>query len=138
MEHQWVFNYLAKPWEAFKYGPLSFDCWGFIHDVFKNVKGIDIPRFQYVDPHSTRDVLETFKANVNEQLWTKVDKPEDFAVVLLGRGKYPNHCGIYLNVDGGVILHCSEGEGVNAVSLHNLHNQFQLKTFGFYIHKDLK
>lgn len=137
MDYNWVIKYLSLPWKAHSYGPNDFDCWGFMWYLHKHEKGITIPRFQYVDPYARKAIIETFRDNVEETLWRKLDKPRDFSVVLLGRAKFPTHCGIFLNTDGGVILHCSEAAGVNAVSLHNLHNQFQLKIFGYYMHKEL-
>lgn len=138
MDYKWVFEYLNKPWKPHAYGPNEFDCWGFVYDVFKKIKGVEIERFQYVDPHNGKLVQHTFKNSVNVVTWQLLEKPVDFAVVLLGRSKYPTHCGIYLNVDGGVIVHCSERGGVTIVSLNNLYEQLQLKAFGFYLHKDLK
>lgn len=138
MNHNWLIEDLNKPWEAFQYGPNSFDCWGYLHHAFKKAKGIDLPRFQYVDPSESKTVIETFRDNVDQNLWRKTYQPKDFCAVLMGRSKFPVHCGIYLNVDGGVIVHCSEGVGVNVVSLHNLYDRFQLKIFGFYVHKDLE
>jgi len=138
MEYEWVAEHMGCRWKAHAYGPDSFDCWGFVYHIFKTVKGIEIERYQYVDPHNRKNVANAFCDNVNVVTWEKLEKPLEFSVVLLGRSKYPTHCGIYLNVDGGVIVHCSERGGVTVVSLNNLYDQLQLKTFGFYLHKDLK
>jgi len=49
--------------------------------------------------------------------WRVVDRPVHLGPVLLAHINHPFHVGVFLDVDGGVLLHCQIGTGVTVDSL---------------------
>ena len=85
-------KYIGCPWVAGAQGPDSFDCWGFVRFVLLHEYGYNVP-----------------PVNINPD---NVDKPQDGDVVLMRQAKNPVHAGLWLDIDGGGILHCVRGSGV--------------------------
>jgi len=54
----------------------------------------------------------TFRDHPERRRWAKVESPAEGDCVLLRRSRHPIHVGIWLDVDGGGVLHCAEGAGV--------------------------
>ena len=46
------------------------------------------------------------------QAFEEVPVPQDGDVVLMRQAKNPVHAGLWLNIDGGGVLHCVRGNGV--------------------------
>lgn len=43
MSEHWAFDLIGRPYDLGAGGPDSFDCWGLVRWVFKNVHGIELP-----------------------------------------------------------------------------------------------
>ncbi len=113
-------KYIGLPWVAGQQGPDSFDCWGFVRYVLKHEYAYDVPRVN-VNPECLRDVLHAFRTDLAFQAFEEVYAPQDGDVVLMRQAKYPVHVGLWLNIDGGGVLHCVRGNGVvfqNVISLN--------------------
>ena len=104
-------KYIGHPWVAGAQGPDSFDCWGFVRYVLKHEYGYDVPQVN-VNPECLRDVLVAFRTNLVFQAFEEVPVPQDGDVVLMRQAKNPVHAGLWLNIDGGCVLHCVRGNGV--------------------------
>lgn len=104
-------KYIGLPWVAGAQGPDSFDCWGFARYVLKAEYGHDVPQVT-TNPDNLRDVLHAFKHDLAFQAFYEVPEPQDGDVVLMRQAKNPVHAGIWLDVDGGGVLHCVRGNGV--------------------------
>lgn len=104
-------KYIGLPWEAGAQGPDSFDCWGFARYILKHEYEHDVPHVN-INPDNLRDVLHAFKSNKAFQSFYEVVKPRDGDVVLMRQAKNPVHAGIWLDVDGGGVLHCCRNSGV--------------------------
>lgn len=114
-------------------GPDSFDCWGLVRFVLLHEYGYNVPPVN-INPNNLRDVLSAFHADLAFQAFVEVDKPQDGDVVLMRQAKNPVHAGIWLDVDGGGVLHCVREIGVvfqNVPSLNAtgwfLHSYYQVK-----------
>ena len=65
-------------------------------------------------------MLSAFKKDLAFQSFQQVAVPMDGDVVLLRQAKNPVHCGLWLNIDGGGVLHCVRGSGVVFQNIHSL------------------
>ena len=93
------------------YHPLDNNCWGFFRRLQAEQFQRDLPDFP-IDPKNLRAVATTFVRAAERKRWHSVDCPESGDAVLLRRAKHPIHIGVWLDIDGGGVLHCFEGFGV--------------------------
>ncbi len=120
-------KYIGLPWVAGASGPDAFDCWGFVRYVLKHEFGHNVPQVN-VNANNLRDVLTAFKQDLAFQSFVEVFNPQNGDVVLLRQANNPAHCGLWLNIDGGGILHCVRGTGVV------FQNKASIKSNGWFIH----
>lgn len=106
MMNHWAADEIGRPWLAGVH-----DCWAFFRRVQAERYGRHVPPFQ-VDARSTLACARAMNANPERQAWHRVSTPEDGDAVILARGKHPTHVGIWLDIDGGGVLHCQRGAGV--------------------------
>ena len=112
-------KYIGLPWVAGRQGPDSFDCWGFVRWVLAHEYGHIVPPVN-INPDNLRDVLRAFKEDLAFQAFKEVEKPQDGDVVLMRQSKNPVHAGLWLDVDGGGVLHCVRDSGVVFQIVHSL------------------
>ena len=104
-------KYIGLPWVAGAQGPDSYDCWGFVRYIHKQEYGHNVPMVN-VDPDNFRDVLNAFQHDAAFQALEEVEKPQEGDIVLMRQAKNPVHAGIWLDIDGGGVLHCVRENGV--------------------------
>lgn len=112
----WAFQYIGLPWVNGAQGPNSFDCWSFLRFIQEKHYGINVPIID-VDADNWRQVVKNFTHNEERQHWVAAVVPKDGDAVLMRHSKYPSHVGVWLDVDGGGVLHCVRGEGVVFTSM---------------------
>lgn len=110
-EMHWAIEYIGRPWVNGGQGPDSFDCWGFFRFIQREKFGIDVPMID-IDADHTRAVLSAFSSHDELKMWHPVTMPGEGDAVLMRHSKYPSHIGLYIDVDGGGVLHCVRGEGI--------------------------
>ncbi|WP_390679464.1 NlpC/P60 family protein [Burkholderia anthina] len=88
-------------------GPDTFDCWGLLVWIQREHFDIRLPE-RAIDPGVMRDLYRT---EVDAGRWRIVPHPFDGCGVLLRGGDQP-HVGVFLQNDGGGVLHAAEGAGV--------------------------
>lgn len=115
----WALKYIGRPWVQGAQGPNEFDCWGFVRFVNLHEFGIDVPIID-TDANDMRAVIKSFTSDGERANWSPVTTPKTGDAVLMAHCKYPSHVGIWLDVDGGGVLHCIRGEGVVFSSLSSL------------------
>lgn len=120
-------KYIGRQWVAGAQGPDSFDCWGFVRYALKHEYGYDVPQVN-VNPECLRDVLHAFRTDLAFQAFVEVEKPQDGDVVLMRQAKNPVHCGLWLEIDGGGVLHCVRESGVVFQNIRSLNLS------GWYLH----
>jgi len=120
---EWAQNYIGLKYEKLGRGPESYDCWGIIIKVYKDVFGITLPDFLY-----TADIagyIETVKNK--KELFNKIESPETGDIVLMKIKTAPIHTGIYISP--GFVLHgYNEITGIVFDKIANWQNQIE----GFY------
>lgn len=114
-------KYIGLPWVPGAQGSDSFDCWGFVRYVLKHEYGLDVPQVN-VNPECLRDVLQAFKVDIAFQSFNEVSVPQDGDVVLMRQAKNPIHAGLWLDIDGGGVLHCVRGNGVVFQNVRSLNS----------------
>lgn len=105
----------------------EFNCWGLLRDIQKRFFGINLPKTSLGDP-----IAELYSNQMKSGLWEIVDKPFHGCGVLMRSGNDP-HCGVWLDFDGGGVLHCERGNGVLWQREHELRASFysNLKYYRF-------
>lgn len=104
-----------------------FNCWGLLRDVQAQFFGIDLPLTSLGDP-----MADLYESRMKTGDWQIVDQPFHGAGVLMRDGEDP-HCGVYLDFDGGGVLHCERGIGVRWHKMADLrvHGYSRLKFYRF-------
>ena len=102
---------IGLPWIAGARGPEAYDCWGLFLAVQHDHFGRDLPEIP-VDALDLRAVLDAFSAHPERQRWQAVPQPEEGDAVLMRQSRYPVHIGVWLNIDGGGVLHAVRHAGV--------------------------
>ena len=113
MKH-WALAYIGKPWVAGGRGPIDMDCWGLAIQVYKEQLGVDLPEFHSIGARDTKSVAKTFNTQTFARL---VTKPQEFDLVGMSMNKNEHHVGIFVEEQGGGILHNQENSGVVFSSL---------------------
>jgi cell wall-associated NlpC family hydrolase len=107
---------LGKPWRVGAKGPDAYDCWGLVQHVERELAGRDL--CDASDPPTNVKQLARYVANHPAmRQWREVERPVHLGPVLLAHINHPFHVGVYLDIDGGVLLHCQFGTGVTVDSL---------------------
>ncbi len=117
----WAVNYLGKPWVSGKQGPDAFDCWGLVRYVQSRHYSRELPSIN-VDADNVRAVIKEFTSNDERNRWHAVASPQDGDCLLLSQSKEPTHVGIWIDVDGGGLLHAVKGAGVIFTTPTNIKN----------------
>ena len=115
----WAFDYIGKPWKSGCGGPEAFDCWGLVVDVYRHQYGKVLSTIS-VPENNLKALIQTINKHPERQHWKTVLLPQEGAVALMRQSRYPIHVGLWIDVDGGGILHCIQGTGVVFQSLQAL------------------
>lgn len=110
MTPQQAIAYIGHEWESGANGPDKWDCWHFLQHVQRTYFDRQLPDAPIGDPEGCRAVYDQEMANGH---WKRVMEPEHGDAVSMRSGSWP-HVGVWLDIDGGKILHCCEGHGVIA------------------------
>ena len=102
----WAAQYIG---EAYERG--SNDCWAFCRRVWAEHFGMEVPVVS-VDGSSLRAITRAFSHHPERMLWNAVEYPVEGDAVLLSHSRFPSHVGIWIDADGGGVLHCQDPMGV--------------------------
>lgn len=106
MTAHWAEAYLGEPWING-----AHDCWGFFRRVQREHFGLELPEID-IDACSRLACAREFAGHDERDAWALVESPAEGDAVLMGKNKRPAHVGIWIDADGGAVLHCVEGAGV--------------------------
>lgn len=102
----WILEYMQKPFEHDSYGPDSFDCYGLLWHVCKHQGGIELPRMDNMEGHLAR-INAAVQGQILSGDWREVWRPQQFDAVVMRRAGEAYHVGVWLDVDGGKVLHAT-------------------------------
>lgn len=129
----WGAEYIGKPWLPGGRDLSGLDCWGLVYHIYRERFGIELPAFPGVEPgdHALVAKFITEGAATGGD-WQRMATGRDGCVVALGKTRALHHVGLWLDTDGGLVLHASYG-GVIAQSLATLRS-FRWHRIEFYKH----
>ena len=107
----WAEDLIGRPWQAGGRGPDAFDCWGMVRFCWREHFGIEVPEIP-VDAADLRRVLDAFRDHPERRRWRLVAEPREGDAVLMRQSRLPVHVGLWLDVDGGGVLHAARTIGV--------------------------
>ncbi len=115
----WYLDYFGKPYVPGAEGPDSYDCWGLVRAVQRAQFGIDIPALgQEIDRESALQVRRAFRDSPERDNWVETAERIDGQPVFLYRSEAtwrndtPGHIGLWMDVNGGSVLHALRAAGV--------------------------
>jgi hypothetical protein len=126
-----VLQYLSLPYVEGGEGPEGYNCWGLLRHIERVHFNRHLPAFVIGDAVATREAHE---GALDSGLYWPVAEPVHGHPVLLRGGDDP-HVGVWLDYDGGGVLHSLEGKGV----IWTPRNRLNMLGFGrmkFYRIKD--
>jgi hypothetical protein len=102
---------IGLPWVVGATGPDAYDCWGLFVTVQRRHFHRTLPE-NPVDATNLRAVLDAFNGHPERQRWQRVIAEEEGDAVLMRQSRYPVHIGVWLDIDGGGVLHAVRHAGV--------------------------
>lgn len=102
----WAAGYIGLPWIAH-----DNDCWSFCRRVWAERFGLAVPAID-VDADHLAAVTRSFLGHPERARWAEVVAPVEGDAVLLAHSRFPTHVGIWVDIDGGGVLHCEQASGV--------------------------
>lgn len=117
----WAYQYIGTPWVNGAQGPDAFDCWSFFRHVQREQFGIEVPEYA-IDANDFKKTATEFANSTERAAWLPAIVPSLGCAVLMAHCKFPSHVGVWLDADGGGVLHCVRGEGVVFSTLAHLKN----------------
>ncbi len=114
----WAAAYIGRPWAADGEGLDSFHCWALVRHVQRERFGRDLPVIP--NPDDLLTIARRFRDHPERRRWDLVDTPEEGDCILMRQARYPVHVGVWLEVDGGKVLHVVRDKGVIAQSRESL------------------
>lgn len=128
----WVSLYLGKPWVSGACGPDAFDCWGLLWAVYREQFGIEIARYPGVAEAGTLETVRRIEGWKDLPEWETLAAPVHGCAVAMSMNLRFHHVGMFLDVDGGLVIHAADGRNVVAESLPRL-RQTGIKRQAFFI-----
>ncbi len=101
----------------------GIDCWGLVYCVFRDILGIELPKWDTVSDFDQAHRIITQERNSPE--WIAVNDCREFDIAEM-RGIYADrsgriHCGLILHRPPEIrVLHCERNAGVVSVPLSSL------------------
>ncbi len=116
-------DYIGIPWEPGAEGPDAYNCGTFARHLQAAHFGRVLPPLFGVDEDNLRAVCREFASAEKmaaEYGWHPVDRPRHGDLALMAHASHPSHIGVWLDIDGGGLLHCLQGAGVVYSTLSSL------------------
>jgi hypothetical protein len=131
MDKSEIINYIGKKWEEGAAGPDSYDCHHLVLEIAHKFYNKKLPSVE-VNAASLLDVVKKITKDKVWEQFEKLDNPEDGCLVKLFTATNPNHIGVYIDIDGGGVIHSLRGIGVVFDSVFMLKNIYaQLEFYRF-------
>lgn len=102
-------QYIGIPWEAGAQGPDAYDCWSFFRHVQRVHFDREVPAIVAADYDDPAVLAGLFRGHEERARWHQAPQPMHGCAVMVHR---PLHVGVWLDADGGGVLHCVRGAGV--------------------------
>ena len=132
MKTEQIIPYLTAPYTIGGRSVVEgFDCWTLLVDVYAKHKSVTLPSF----PHVSRDNLNQIKnsitsGNAMEGEWEELGKPVHLCAVGMSKlSKCLHHVGVYIDIDGGKVLHAFKGSGIVCEPISKINQDFKVTKY---------
>jgi cell wall-associated NlpC family hydrolase len=98
---------ITRPYREGAQGPDAFDCWGLVRAAYACLAGRELPLVA-IDPKDTRAIIRLALSHPERAAFVQAAKPRHLDIVFMSHCKQPHHFGVFLQVDGGGVLHAVE------------------------------
>lgn len=105
---------LGRPYQAGGNGPESFDCYGLARHLQAAFFGRDLPVFTMPAEAGRFAIASAITVHPERARWREIAAPIDGAIAVMARQENGFHMGVFLDLDGGTIVHALEEQGVVA------------------------
>lgn len=103
---------IGKPYKLGYEGPDYYDCWGLAKHIQSVMFGRHMPSIK-TPPEKVAGLVKFVKTHEARKQWTLAKSyPKHGQLVEMSTNELPFHIGVYLNIDGGGIIHSHENCGV--------------------------
>jgi hypothetical protein len=113
----YVADLIGRPWDA-----RGLHCWALVERTVRDLWGVELPAV--LEAPGRRAKAALFAGHPARAGWREARPPLPWAVALMHRRGGPpeliEHAGVYLPLDGGVVLHVDHPHGVVVDSLFAL------------------
>lgn len=109
-----VNSLIGRPYEAGVMGPERFDCYGLARHLQREFFGRALPLFQLPAEAGRFAIASAIAVHPERERWDEVERAVDGAVVVMAQQACGFHMGVFLDLDGGLIVHTTEQTGVVA------------------------
>lgn len=135
----WVNDYIGLPWVSGGREFPNFDCWGLVRDVYMKQLNTELDVYPYnvadLDP-VTKTMVRAMVRDLKQD-WVELDEPEDLCLVTMSTHKVPHHVGIFLALDGGLVLHSGEHQSACCQTIRQLRHTQGFSSIRYFNHGTL-
>ena len=134
----WSVGYVGIPFLDNGHSASGCHCWGLVHLVLKQERGIDVPTYGEISAIELAKVAKTMARDQFNKPWIKVTEPREFDVALMyameGGHRLLGHAGIMTSPT--TVLHV--WAATDAVNMSIDHPRVRYRLVGFYRHEALQ
>lgn len=103
---------LGRPWRLGAQGPEAFDCWSLFRLIQREAFGREVPLVELPADTPRAAVSALLATHPGRSLWRPVARAVHGGAVEMTSVRTPLHVGVWLAIDGGLVLHCAEPAGI--------------------------
>jgi hypothetical protein len=104
---EFVAGVIFKPWAKGGEGPDAYWCYGLAKVTERTLAGRELPLIN-CEPADVRTAVRLVRDHAVTDEWLNVPSPRHLDVVTLSRAHLSHHIGVWLSLDGGMLLHALE------------------------------
>lgn len=103
-------QYIGLPYERGGQGPDAYDCAGLFRRIMMRHFGVDMPVVVAPDYDDGLSMVGLIQTQAEAQGWSPAPAPPQHGDMVVIRRPY--HVGVWLDIDGGGVLHATRTAGV--------------------------
>lgn len=126
----WAAKYIELKYEPAARGPKTVDCWGLIYLVYREQFKTQLPEHPGICEHDTVQAARLIERGI-ELDWIRIANPFDGVLVAMSERTAIHHIGLYINGDGGYVMHCRPSLNVACQRIRDIRRS-GMKRIEFY------
>ena len=129
----WAAKYIGIPFEPGARGPEKVDCWGLVVLAYRQEFKIELPLYPGFSINKPVEAATAMRQGLVAE-WTPIPIPIEGCLVAMSQRTEIHHIGLYLEEDGGKVLHAFGSQKVVADTTKTLRLK-GMKLIKFYLHR---